>query len=135
MNSIILEYQNLDKKIKNIKNEVNGGSAQKNIDNISNSIKTWQTKILELEETSKELLSSLNKLMEVEKKGIAYVEKCKKTDLDKMSKEEQNEILSKRVATKKVRCKNWPNCKDPNCIYAHPTQTVSINFNFIILIK
>ena len=86
MNSIILEYQNLDKKIKNIKNEVNGGSAQKNIDNISNSIKTWQTKILELEETSKELLSSLNKLMEVEKKGIAYVEKCKKTDLDKMSK-------------------------------------------------
>ena len=52
-----------------------------------------------------------------------------------MSKEEQNEILSKRVATKKARCKNWPNCKDPNCIYAHPTQTVSINFNFIILIK
>ena len=47
-----------------------------------------------------------------------------------MSKEEQNEILSKRVATKKVRCKNWPNCKDPNCIYAHPTETVSIYFNF-----
>ena len=48
-----------------------------------------------------------------------------------MSKEEQNEILAKRVATKKVRCKNWPNCKDPNCIYAHPTETVSIYFNFI----
>ena len=45
---------------------------------------------------------------------------------NKLSKEEQNEILSKRVATKKVRCKNWPNCKDPNCIYAHPTETVRI---------
>jgi hypothetical protein len=68
------------------------------------------------------------------------IQKKKKNLIDveafnKMSKEEQNEILSKRVATKKVRCKNWPNCKDPNCIYAHPTQTVSINFNFIILIK
>ena len=52
-----------------------------------------------------------------------------------MSKEEQNEILSKRVATKKVRCKNWPNCKDPNCIYAHPTETVSIYFNFIFIIN
>ena len=42
--------------------------------------------------------------------------------------------MAKRVATKKVRCKNWPNCKDPNCIYAHPTETVSIKkFNFIFI--
>ena len=45
---------------------------------------------------------------------------------NKLSPEEQKDILAKRVATKKVRCKNWPNCKDPNCIYAHPTETVSI---------
>ena len=43
-----------------------------------------------------------------------------------MTPEEQKDILAKRVATRKVRCKNWPNCKDPNCIYAHPTETVSI---------
>ena len=42
-----------------------------------------------------------------------------------MSPEEQKKILEKRVATKKVRCKNWPGCKDPNCIFAHPTETVS----------
>ena len=48
-----------------------------------------------------------------------------------MTPEEQKDILAKRVATRKVRCKNWPNCKDPNCIYAHPTETVSINIYYI----
>jgi hypothetical protein len=48
---------------------------------------------------------------------------------NKLTPEEQKEVLAKRVATKKVRCKNWPNCKDPNCIFAHPTETVS---NYII---
>ena len=101
MNKIILEYQDLDKKIKNIKKEVNGGSAQKNIDSISNSIKAWQAKILELEDTSKELLLSLNKLMEVEKKGIAYVEKYKKLDLDKMTREELEDFDAKASQTAK----------------------------------
>lgn len=27
---------------------------------------------------------------------------------------------------KKVRCKNWPQCKETNCEYSHPTETVSI---------
>lgn len=42
----------------------------------------------------------------------------------KLTPEEQKDILNKRIPTKKVRCKNWPNCKDPNCIFAHPTETV-----------
>ena len=44
-----------------------------------------------------------------------------------MTPEEQKSILEKREAKKKIRCKNWPNCKDPNCEYTHPTQTVRIN--------
>ena len=40
-----------------------------------------------------------------------------------MTKEEKNEFLEKRVASKKVRCKNWPNCKDPVCEYVHPKET------------
>ena len=101
MDNKILEYQELDKKIKKIKQEVSGGSVQKNIDNLTNSIKTWQTKILELEETSKQLLSSLNKLMEVEKKGLAYVQKCQNTDLDKLSKEELADFDAKASQTAK----------------------------------
>ena len=101
MNKKILEYQELDKKIRNIKQEVNGSGSQKNIDSLSSSIKTWQSKILELEETSKNLLASLNKLMEVEKKGIAYVEKCKNTNLDKMSREELADFDAKASQTAK----------------------------------
>ena len=56
-------------------------------------------------------------------------------EFNNLSPEEQKDLLSKRVATKKVRCKNWPNCKDPNCIYAHPTETVSIFFIIIYLFK
>ena len=51
---------------------------------------------------------------------------------NKLTPEEQKEYLAKRVPTKKVRCKNWPNCKDPTCIFAHPTETVSIFFKHLI---
>jgi len=67
---------------------------------------------------------------EEQKKNLIDVEA-----FNKMTPEEQKEILDKRVATKKVRCKNWPNCKDPNCIFAHPTETVIIFlFYFIIIV-
>ena len=71
-------------------------------------------------------------LTEEQKKNLIELEA-----FNKLTPEEQKEILAKRVATKKVRCKNWPNCKDPNCIFAHPTETVSnvitIIFIFIIV--
>ena len=44
-----------------------------------------------------------------------------------MTTEQQKEALSKRVAIRKVRCLNWPNCNDPTCLYTHPTETVSQN--------
>jgi hypothetical protein len=59
-------------------------------------------------------------LKEEQKKNLVDIEA-----FNKMTPEEQKKILEKRVATKKIRCKNWPACKDPNCIYAHPTETVS----------
>ena len=48
-----------------------------------------------------------------------------KETFEKMNPEQQKEVLSKRVATKKERCKYWPNCNDPTCIFSHPTETVS----------
>ena len=58
---------------------------------------------------------------EEQKKNLINLE-----EFSKLSPEEQKKILEKRVATKKIRCKNWPSCKDPNCIFAHPTETVRI---------
>lgn len=62
-----------------------------------------------------------SKLTEEKKANLIDIEA-----FNKMTPEEQKKILEKRVATKKVRCKNWPSCKDPNCIFAHPTETVSL---------
>ena len=59
-------------------------------------------------------------MIEVKNKNLIEIE-----SFYKLSPEEQKEILSKRIPTKKIRCKNWPNCNDPNCIYTHPTETVS----------
>jgi hypothetical protein len=53
-------------------------------------------------------------------------------EFNKMNEEEQKVFLEKRVPTKKVRCKNWPGCKNPTCEYTHPTQTVK--FLLIIFI-
>ena len=63
----------------------------------------------------------MNEQTEEPKKDLIDIE-----TFNKMSPEEQKKILEKRIATKKVRCKNWPGCKDPNCIFAHPTERVSI---------
>ncbi|HAJ77552.1 MAG TPA: hypothetical protein DCO89_00590, partial [Clostridiales bacterium] len=85
--SKLLEYQELDKKIKKIKKESGNGNLEKTVENLNKVIKDSQTKILELEETSKKLLETLNKLMEVQKKGISYVEKCSNIDIESMSEE------------------------------------------------
>ena len=60
-------------------------------------------------------------LTEEQKKNLVDIEA-----FNKMTLEEQKKILEKRVATKKIRCKNWPACKDPTCVFSHPTETVSI---------
>ena len=96
----LLEYQELDKKLKKIKREANAGEAG-DLQNINASIKDAQNKILELEETSKELLSSLNKLMEVEKKGIAYVSKYEKANFDSMTDAELADFEAKAIQASK----------------------------------
>ena len=99
--SKLLEYQELDKKLKKIKKESGGGSLEKTVENLNKVIKDSQTKILELEETSKKLLETLNKLMEVQKKGISYVEKCSKMDIESMNESELKEFDAKTTQTAK----------------------------------
>ena len=40
--------------------------------------------------------------------------------------EENVEHQQQETTKKKTRCRNWPNCKDANCEYTHPTTTVSV---------
>jgi len=101
MSNKLLEYQELDKKLKKIKKEENTLSAEKVVENLNKIIKDSQAKILELEETSKKLLETLNKLMEVQKKGISYVEKCNNVNIDDMSEAELKDFDLKTSQTAK----------------------------------
>ena len=72
---------------------------------------------------------------QAENKELTEEQKKKMEEIkafNKLTPDEQKDVLAKRVATKKIRCKNWPNCKDPTCIFAHPTQTVSIYIKHLI---
>jgi hypothetical protein len=77
--------------------------------------------------TSKTEATSQNKESEVNNTEPTEEDKKNKEiteEFNKMNEEEQKVFLEKRVASKKVRCKNWPGCKNPTCEYTHPTQTV-----------
>ena len=97
----LLEYQELDKKLKRLKKDSNSASADKLVENLNKVIKDSQNKILELEETSKKLLETLKKLMEVQKKGISYVEKCNQMSIENMSEAELKDFDVKTSQTAK----------------------------------
>ncbi len=101
MGSKLLEYQKLDIELKKIKKEMNANNSNTSVENLNVLIKDAQNKILELEETSKELLASFEKLMEVQKKGLLYVQKNKDADVDKMSENELKDFEAKMNQTAK----------------------------------
>ena len=84
--------------------------------------------------TSKTEPAAQNKVNEANTEPTEEDKKNKEIteEFNKMNEEEQKVFLEKRVPTKKVRCKNWPGCKNPTCEYTHPTQTVK--FLLIIFI-
>ena len=101
MSNKLLEYQKLDIELKKMKKELNNSTSAKSVENLTTSIKDWQNKILELEETSKTLLSSFKKLMEVQKKGLLYVQKNKDVSIDEMSDAELKDFDAKMSQTAK----------------------------------
>lgn len=101
MSNKLLEYQKLDIELKKVKKELNNNQSTKSVENLTGSIKDWQNKILELEETSKTLVSSFKKLMEVQKKGLAYVQKSKNMSIENMTDAELADFDAKMSQTAK----------------------------------
>ena len=99
MDNNLLKYQELDKKLR----ALNAGSVDAKLQNqLQNAIaetKKWQANILELEQMSKKLLDEYNKLTAVESKGIAFVDKFSKTDIDKLSGAELDDFAYKTKQT------------------------------------
>lgn len=98
MDNKILEYQKLDIKLiklkKEISNQSNAGTQE-----LAGQVKQWQNKILALEEDAKRLMAELNKLIEVQKKGIALVEKYSKIEISKMTDQELKDFDIKTMQT------------------------------------
>lgn len=99
MDNKILEYQKVDMKLRKLKKEVTGGVSAKDAQDLVSQVKQWQAKILELEQDAKKLLVELEKLTEVQKKGIALVEKYSKTDISKFDVAELKEFDTKTIQT------------------------------------
>ena len=134
MDNNLLKYQELDKSL--IAKLNNSDSKLKtDLQNAIAETKKWQANILELEQISKKLLEEYNKLMQVQSKGVAFVDKFNNVDIDKMQVTEledfalktkqtanQLEELAKRITEHqnnvktvvqnyKVARKNWIECK------------------------
>ena len=101
MNDKLLEYQKLDIELRKVKREFDDANGLHDVDTLNANIKDYQSKILELEETSKDLLVAFKKLMEVQKKGLMYVEKNKNQQIDKMTKNELNDFSQRLEQTAK----------------------------------
>ena len=97
----LLEYQKLDIELRKMKREVNGNMSSKDVDFLNINIKDAQGKILELEENSKELLESFKKLVEVQKKGLLYVQKNKDANIENMTEVELKDFEAKMNQTAK----------------------------------
>lgn len=98
MDKNILEYQKLDMKLNKINREVSAGQ-NKTDTQLSAKVKEWQQKILQLEQEAKQLMQELEKLLEVQKKGMALVDKFVKTDISKMSTQELKDFDAKTTQT------------------------------------
>lgn len=98
MDKKILDYQKLDIKLNKIKREISNQSNGMSPE-LVNQVKQWQSKVLALEEDAKKLMEELNKLIAVQKKGIALVEKYSKVEVSKLNEAELKDFDAKTMQT------------------------------------
>lgn len=99
MDNKILEYQKIDIKLNKLKREISTQSNNGATQELVNQVKQWQSKILSLEEDAKRLMAELNKLIEVQKKGLALVEKYSKVNISGMTEAELKDFDTKTMQT------------------------------------
>ncbi|MBQ7308273.1 MAG: hypothetical protein IJW82_07100, partial [Clostridia bacterium] len=78
-----------------IKKEMTNIDVSSKKDNLQKYRKEKQAKLIELNETASNNIASLNKVLEVVKKGLGLSVKLTKSDLKDLSVEELNELLQK----------------------------------------
>ena len=128
MDKNLLKYQDFDKKIKSLKNGNVDTKLQTALQNAINETKKWQANILELEQMSKRLLEEYNKLVSVESKGIAFVDKFSKMDIEKMSSDELNDFALKTMISDDVWSEIINKVSEKNCLQISKKYKIPMSF-------
>ena len=91
----ILEFQKLDAELIKLQREISNNPDKKNAQNMKSYILECGQKYVSLDREAKALTLELDKLKEVQAKGIALVEKYKNQDIENLSQEELVDLQSK----------------------------------------
>lgn len=93
--SSILEFQKLDEQLIKLQKEISNNPSKRQAQDMKNFIIEGQQKNASLDRESKNLINELEKLKEVQAKGIALVDKYSSQDIEKLSAEELKELSVK----------------------------------------
>lgn len=95
----ILKYQDIDRQIFKLEREISTNEYKKQATALVGHIKDTQNKVLELEKLSSQMLGEVDKLRQVEKKGVSLVEKYIKQVSESQDMAELKEIQAKLKQT------------------------------------
>ena len=88
----LLEYQKLDTELFRLQKEINSNQNRKEAQSMVAVVKDAQSHILSLERIAKNLCDDVDKLKEVQNKGISLVEKYSKQTLQNLSEKELSDL-------------------------------------------
>ena len=97
----ILEFQKLDAELIKLQKEISNNPDKKNVQNMKSYILECGQKYASLDREAKTLTLELDKLKEVQAKGIALVEKYNNQDVENLNQEELVDLQSKMKQTLK----------------------------------
>lgn len=91
----ILEFQKLDAELIKLQREISNNPDKKNVQNMKSYVLECGQKGASLDREAKSLIQELEKLNEVQAKGIALVDKYQGQDIEKLSQAELIDLQSK----------------------------------------
>lgn len=97
----ILEFQKLDAELIKLQKEISNNQDKKNVQNMKSYVLECGQKTASLDREAKTLAQELEKLKEVQAKGIALVEKYKNVKIEGLNETELNELQVKMKQTLK----------------------------------
>lgn len=97
----ILEYQKLDSELFRLERDINKNEHKKNAQAMVSFVKDAQNQILELDKKANFLCDEIQKLKQVQEKGISLVDKYSRQYSPNLTEEELKDLMTKLSQTSK----------------------------------